>query len=303
MDKILDIKVGRDTRACELIELFRKSHGFLAADVAEAVDVLKEGASSDVRILAFTGNLIATGLRGIISQLIGAGLFNVIFTTTGALDHDIARAMGGSYLRGSFDADDRKLRELDLYRLGNVLIPADSYGELVEAFVRRLAEVAAGKKRRWGTYELARLAGEMIRDENSFLRQAHVAGADIFVPGWPDGAFGTALFMESQRGVAIEIDYFIDMKRLSELFFGAKKASALILGGGISKHHAIWWAQFKGGLDYAVYITTATERDGSLSGARHREAISWGKISPSARSVTVQGDVTVILPLIASCLT
>ena len=31
------------------------------------------------------------------------------------------------------------------------------------------------------------------------------------------------------------------------------------------------------GLDYAVYVTTAQEFDGSLSGAIAREAISWGK--------------------------
>ena len=33
----------------------------------------------------------------------------------------------------------------------------------------------------------------------------------------------------------------------------------------------------EGGLDSAVGITTAPEYDGSLSGARLREAISWGK--------------------------
>ncbi|RLG75510.1 MAG: deoxyhypusine synthase, partial [Thermoprotei archaeon] len=75
-----------------------------------------------------------------------------------------------------------------------------------------------------------------------------------------------------------------------------------ILGGGISKHHTIWWNQFKGGLDYAVYVTTAVEWDGSLSGAKTREAISWGKIKTSARHVTVYGDVTVILPILASYL-
>ena len=55
-----------------------------------------------------------------------------------------------------------------------------------------------------------------------------------------------------------------------------------MIGGGISKHHVIWWNQFKGGLDYAVYITTATQYDGSLSGARLEEAVSWGKIKEKA---------------------
>ncbi|MEM0014388.1 MAG: deoxyhypusine synthase family protein, partial [Zestosphaera sp.] len=52
----------------------------------------------------------------------------------------------------------------------------------------------------------------------------------------------------------------------------------------------------------AVYVTTAVEWDGSLSGARSKEAISWGKIKPNARHVTVYGDATVILPLLATCM-
>ncbi|MDP7536127.1 MAG: deoxyhypusine synthase family protein, partial [Candidatus Poseidoniia archaeon] len=42
--------------------------------------------------------------------------------------------------------------------------------------------------------------------------------------------------------------------------------------------------------------------DGSLSGARVREAVSWGKVKPEARRVTVEGDATVLLPLLAGAL-
>lgn len=76
----------------------------------------------------------------------------------------------------------------------------------------------------------------------------------------------------------------------------------MILGGGISKHHVIWWNQFKKGLDYAVYITTAQEYDGSLSGAKPREAISWGKINEKAKCVTLYGDITLTLPIIYAAL-
>jgi deoxyhypusine synthase len=76
----------------------------------------------------------------------------------------------------------------------------------------------------------------------------------------------------------------------------------LIIGGGISKHHTLWWNQFKDGLDYAIYISTADEWDGSLSGARPREAVSWGKISEKARKTMIEGDASVILPLMVSAL-
>jgi deoxyhypusine synthase len=77
---------------------------------------------------------------------------------------------------------------------------------------------------------------------------------------------------------------------------------ALMIGGGISKHHTIWWAQFNKGLEYAVYITTAVEWDGSLSGAQTREAISWGKLKEKARHITIEGDATIILPLMIAAL-
>ena len=75
-----------------------------------------------------------------------------------------------------------------------------------------------------------------------------------------------------------------------------------MIGGGISKHHTIWWNMFKDGLDYAVGITTAVEYDGSLSGARLKEAVSWGKIKEKARYITVEGDATVLLPLLVATL-
>ena len=93
-----------------------------------------------------------------------------------------------------------------------------------------------------------------------------------------------------------------DEGELSDLIFTAKKTGALIVGGGISKHHTIWWNQFKDGLDYAVYVSTADEWDGSLSGARPREAISWGKISEKAKCVMIEGDASLILPVLVSAL-
>ena len=75
-----------------------------------------------------------------------------------------------------------------------------------------------------------------------------------------------------------------------------------MVGGGISKHHTLWWNQFKGGLDYGVFITTASQYDGSLSGARLEEAISWGKLKPKAQFTTVDGDATIVLPLLAAAL-
>ena len=49
-----------------------------------------------------------------------------------------------------------------------------------------------------------------------------------------------------------------------------------------------------------MYITTALEHDGSLSGARVREGISWGKVKETARQVTIEGDATALLPMMVA---
>lgn len=61
----------------------------------------------------------------------------------------------------------------------------------------------------------------------------------------------------------------------------------IILGGGLPKHHICNANMMRNGADYAVYINTAQEFDGSDSGARPDEAVSWGKIRGSAKTVKV----------------
>jgi len=88
------------------------------------------------------------------------------------------------------------------------------------------------------------------------------------------------------------------MKELADIVYDSKKTGAIILGGGISKHYTIASNLLRGGLDYAVQITTAQPYDGSLSGARLNEAISWGKVKEEGVISTIQGDATIIFPLL-----
>lgn len=301
VEKIRDVKLWKEMKLSDLIRLYGDVHGFMAGHLYEAVEIIKEMVRKcDIRILSFTGNIVSTGLRGIIAQLIENKIFNVVITTCGALDHDIARSFGGVYLKGFFDSDDFKLRAEGIHRLGNVFIPVDSYGAIVEKVVRDVLRDVSEKDptRSWSIREIIHEIGKRIEDEYSILRAAYLAGVPVFVPGFLDGAFGTALFMFKQFN-NVEVDVFADEKELADIVFNSKYMGALIIGGGISKHHTLWWAQFREGLDYAVYITTAVEWDGSLSGARPREAITWSKIKEKSRHIVVYADATLVLPIIA----
>jgi deoxyhypusine synthase len=109
---------------------------------------------------------------------------------------------------------------------------------------------------------------------------------------------GNQIWLFNQSHKDFKIDILKDQTKLSEIIFDAKKTGAFMLGGGLSKHHTLWWNQYRGGLDYAVYITTASEWDGSLSGAPVAEAISWGKVTAQAKQITIHADVSTVLPFI-----
>ncbi|BEP18183.1 deoxyhypusine synthase [Pyrofollis japonicus] len=301
-EPVSDVKVTKSMSITDLIEAYNKIHGFMAGHLVRAIEILRKCLQdSDLRVISFTANLVATGLRGIFTQLIEKGVFNLVVTTCGTIDHDIARSFGGTYYKGYFEADDRMLRDLEIHRLGNVFIPVENYGPLIEKVVySTLDELDRNKE--WAIYEILDEIGKRTNDENSILRAAHLHGVPIIVPGYLDGAFGTALFTYTQIHKDLHVNPFKDEEVMAEKFFHSKKATALIIGGGISKHHTIWWAQFREGLDCAVYLTTAVEYDGSLSGAHPREAISWGKIRPEANHVVVYGDATILLPILTAAI-
>jgi len=54
------------------------------------------------------------------------------------------------------------------------------------------------------------------------------------------------------------------------------------------------------GFTYAVQLTGDRPDLGGLSGATLDEARSWGKLTSDARGVTVYGDATITLPILAA---
>jgi len=301
---VRDIKIKPGMTVSELVEMMRGSGGFTALYVARAVEVLEKMIRDNdcIKFLSFIGAPIGTGLRGVISELIRRGFFNIVITTCGALDHDIARSLK-VYYEGDFWMDDETLRKQGYHRLGCVLIPFENYGPTIERFTQELLEEEYNRGlREVCSSDIAYLIGMRIKDENSFLKNAAENNIPVFVPGILDGAVGTQIWLFQQKHRDFKLNLLRDFDKLSEVIFKAKRSGALMIGGGISKHHVLWWNQFKDGLDYAVYITTGYEYDGSLSGATVREAVSWGKVKPEAMKVTIHGDATIILPLIASAL-
>ncbi len=304
---VKDIQLKKGMNANELIKELYEAGGFSAKKVAQGVDIIENMVKEKdcVRFLSFPACICSTGTRGVIKELLKRKLFDAVITTAGTLDHDLARVWE-NYYHGSFMADDRELHKEGVNRLGNIFIPNECYGKILEEKMQPILGELYKTKQKWSTKELIWEFGERLEKEkngkDSIIYWAWKNKIPVFVPGITDGAFGSQIWMYYQEHKDFTIDLLKDEQDLSDIVFDAKKSGALIVGGGISKHHTIWWNQFKGGLDHVVYITTAVEYDGSLSGAQTREAISWGKVKEKANNVTIEGDATVLLPLMIGAL-
>ncbi|MCI4321955.1 MAG: deoxyhypusine synthase [Thermoplasmata archaeon] len=300
--KVEDIRVDDGPSLDTFARRLEAGGGFSAKGVGAGVGLLARilGDKGMTKFLSFPADIVATGTRGVLAGLIRDGYVDAVVTTCGTLDHDIARAFR-PYYHGEWSLDDVALRRKGLYRLGNLVIPEGNYGPVVERFVQPLLrKLWKGGKRALSTRDLVWAIGEALgpkRGEGSIARAAFERQVPVFVPGITDGAVGSQMWLFWQDHRAFSVDLMSDEQALSDLVFTAKRSGAVMLGGGISKHHTIWWNQFRDGLDAALYITTAVEWDGSLSGARTREAVSWGKVKPNAEHATVEGDVTVLFPL------
>lgn len=301
LEAVKDYCLHENMSVRELTEQMKAAWGFTAEKIAIGIDVLKRMTMDEhcVKFLSFPACIVATGTRGVLKEMVKRRLVDVVVTTCGTLDHDLARSWE-NYYRGSFDLDDAQLHKKGVNRLGNVLVPNRSYGIIIEKKMQQLLSALWEEGvREISSRELSWEIGKRLCSEDSILYWAAENKVPVYIPGITDGAVGYQLWLFSQDH-RLKINVLKDEQELNDLIFESERTGALIIGGGISKHHVIWWNQFKGGLDYAIYITTAVEWDGSLSGAKVREAISWGKVKEAAKRVTIEGDATVILPLMVA---
>ncbi len=272
--------------------------GFQASELGRAVQVLKRmHADKDcLKFLAFTANMVASGLRGCIAQLVRKGLADVVVTTGGSIDHDVIKCFG-DYELASFTEDDEKLYSRSVNRIGNILVDNKHYA-LLEKKVQPVLKKIYGRKKTVGVSELINeIARTLPDDRNSFLVQALRKKVFVYSPALVDSALGLQLYFFKQNHSDFALDETADLPAIAGAVLSAKRTGALVLGGGPSKHFTLGCNLLRGGLDYSVYVTTAQESDGSLSGAPPREAKSWGKIRRRAATAIVHADATLALPL------
>jgi len=296
----------------EIINYYERI-GFQATHLGKAIEIWKKVEKKrengeEVRVfLGYTSNIISSGLREIIAYLVKHKKVDVIVTTAGGVEEDFIKALK-PFLLGDWHVNDAEMREKGINRIGNIFVPNDRYIEFEEymiPFFERILEIERERGILTASeviYELGRYMDEKLEKEKekSIIYWAYKNNIPIFCPALTDGSFGDMLyFFKEERGdKELIIDIANDIVKLNNLAITAKETASIILGGSLPKHAIINANLFRGGTDYAIYITTAIPWDGSLSGAPPSEGVSWGKIKAKADYVEIWSDATLVFPIL-----
>jgi deoxyhypusine synthase len=264
-------------------------------------DIYKKRDKEKIKIfISFTGNMISSGNREIITFLVKNKLIDGIVTTAAGIEEDIIKTIKPFHL-GTFDIKGEVLLNECIGRIGNIFVPADRY-----LYLERFINIIFSKIKNNAPYEVCNFIGKEIEineltKENykeSFLYWAYKNNINVFCPGITDGAIGDMAVFYKQKNKSMSIDVTKDNELLTKLLMNSEKTAGIILGGGIAKHFLLNSSIFRDGLDYCIYITTSHSFDGSDSGGNQEEAISWAKIKPNAQKIIVNCEATIAFPLL-----
>jgi deoxyhypusine synthase len=252
--------------------------------------------------LGYTSNLVSSGLRETIRYLVQHKMVDVLVSTAGGIEEDLIKCLAPTAV-GDFSLDGKSLRKRGLNRIGNLLVPNDNYCKFEDWVVPILDEALKNQNDNGALYtpsKLIELLGRRVDNEESIYYWASKNNIPVYCPAITDGSLGDMIFFHSYKNPGLIIDLVGDIRGINRAAMNAACTGMVICGGGIVKHHCANANLMRNGADYAVYVNTGQEFDGSDSGASVDEAVSWGKIKGSADQVKVCADATLVLPILVA---
>lgn len=280
----------------EIIKSFETT-GFQATKLSKAIEIIKKMRQEKAFIyLGYTSNLVSSGLRDVFRYLVEHKIVDVIVTSAGGVEEDIIKCLG-DFKIGEFKANGKTLRDKGINRAGDIFIPNSRYCRF-EDFIMPFLE--KHKDKTLTPSQLIHLLGKEINNKESIYYWCYKNKIPVYCPSITDGSLGDMIYFFKTKNPDFKIDVTEDIVEINNSTIGKNKTGIIILGAGQIKHHICNANMFRNGADYAVYINTAPEFDGSDSGASPDEAVSWGKITKNAETVKLFADATIVFPLIVA---
>src|SRR2546427_3687907 len=189
---VRDIELRGGRGVSDLVAQMEAGGGFTAKKLGVGADILRAMFRDPrgVTFLSFPAALVATGVRGVLRTLVQRKLVDVVITTCGTADHDLSRTLK-DYYHAEVETDDVELHRLGVNRLGNVLVPNESYGIVLEKKLQPwLRALWESGRRSLSTKELLLELRRRTGSRASLLWWAWKKRIPLYVPPIFDRAIG-----------------------------------------------------------------------------------------------------------------
>jgi len=282
----------------------------------------KHVVKKNVRIgMSLAGALVPAGIgRSCLIPLVKSGMVDWIVSTGANLYHDLHYALGYEFREGRPVVDDEQLRENGIIRIYDIFLDYDALLD-TDRFVRdTLTRERNNLPDPCSSADIHALLGkEIIKikpglKHESLLAVAYEAGVPIHTSSPADSSIGMNVAALMLEDLPVAMDTHKDINEVTSYVYDMKKhggkSAVLLLGGGSPKNFVLQTEPHiqevlglpEAGHDFFIQFTDARPDTGGLSGATPSEAVSWGKIDPSALSRTIvsYGDCSLMLPFFVS---
>ena len=297
-DPVEQVSLRAGMTVGELVDAMGRAGAYNGGALARAASVYESMLRDEdaVKFLGLAGAMVPAGMGRIVGDLVERGYVDVLVSTGANLTHDIIEALGCRHYHGTSACSDVELRAEEINRIYDVFLPNDAFIRFEEFMQEVFSGLPADAPLK--ICELLAVIGRAL--PSGILASAAERGVPVYCPALADSMIGLQYWLFSQTR-RVTVDAFLDLKPLLDTCFEAKRAGALLVGGGVPKNFILQsMLMTPRGFDYAVQLTGDRPDLGGLSGATLDEARSWGKITGSATAVTVYGDATITLPLLVA---
>jgi len=252
--------------------------------------------------LGYTSNMASCGVRDTIKFLAQHKMIDCIVASAGGIEEDFIKCLAPTYI-GDFSLPGRELRDKGINRIGNLLVPNNNYVKFEEWLMPILDTMLEEQKTTgcvWTPSKIIHRLGKEINNEDSIYYWTYKNNIPVLSPALTDGSLGDMLFFHSFRHPGLVVDILGDLRLINKMAIHSVNSGMIIVGGGLIKHHICNANLMRNGANFSVFLNTASEFDGSDSGARPDEAISWGKIKKEATPVKIYGEASFVFPLLVA---
>jgi deoxyhypusine synthase len=272
---------------------------------------------NDTIWLGIAGAGIAGGMGGIVISLIEAGFIDVICSTGAQVYHDLHFAFDLPVKAIHTSWDDNLLRNHGDTRIYDIGIREKETLEAQDEIIRKFIKECYSDLSKPGiaSWEFNYLLGKWVKKyakypERSFIVAASEFGVPVFWDSLSNHSIAMNMIQTDRQGYPVSLSAQKDIFESAAITYSSEGTGFVELGGGGPKNfiqqtgptiNQILSVKFDGA-DRGIQISTAVEKEGSLSSCTFGEAVTWGKYQSdvSENLVQIWGEYSLIFPILSA---